>query len=179
MTSKDPGESQSLSDFVRFEASSGSKSLSEQVVPLLEERLMVDLKRRKVGEVAVRKEIEAHTLTLHIEVPVRQEKIIVEQLSPEYKRLAEINLSQDTSSEIIQNAAIEGITVVGIDRLPLATGRDEDSKKVYGEVDSPSEAITLLKEIAKVSNHDCQKVKIEIVLKDAAHQETYQALLNP
>jgi hypothetical protein len=57
---------------------------------LLAERLMVDLHRYKVGEVIVRKEIE----TRIVEVPVRREKLIVEQVSPEFKQLAVIDLGQ-------------------------------------------------------------------------------------
>lgn len=63
--------------------------IEEHVIQLLEERLVVDRKRRKIGEVIVRKEIETHI----IEVPVRREKLIVEQVGSE-KPLATIDLGQ-------------------------------------------------------------------------------------
>jgi len=43
-----------------------------------------------VGEVIVRKVIE--TRMVEVQVPVRHEKLIVEQVSPERKQLAEIDL---------------------------------------------------------------------------------------
>lgn len=67
-----------------------TKVLSQDVIRLLGERLVVDRSKRKVGEVIVRKEIE----TRIIQVPVRYEKLIIEQVSPERKQLVEINLGQ-------------------------------------------------------------------------------------
>ena len=66
------------------------KVLSQDIVRLVEERLVVNRSKRKIGEVIVRKEIE----TRIIQVPVRYEKLIVEQISPERKQLVEINLGQ-------------------------------------------------------------------------------------
>ena len=66
------------------------KILSQDIVRLVEERLVVNRSKRKIGEVIVRKEIE----TRIIQVPVRYEKLIVEQISPERKQLVEINLGQ-------------------------------------------------------------------------------------
>lgn len=66
------------------------KILSQDIVRLVEERLVVNRSKRKIGEVIVRKEIE----TRIIQVPVRYEKLIVEQVSPEHKQLVEINLGQ-------------------------------------------------------------------------------------
>jgi len=66
------------------------KVVSQDVIRLLGERLVVDRSKHKVGEVIVRKEIE----TRIIQVPVRYEKLIVEQVSPEHKQLVEIDLGQ-------------------------------------------------------------------------------------
>jgi len=63
----------------------------EEIIRLLGERLVVDRGKRKIGEVIVRK-IE----TRMIQVPVRHE-VIVEQVSPERKQLAEINLGKRRS----------------------------------------------------------------------------------
>ncbi len=72
------------------------KILSQDIVRLVEERLVVNHSKRKIGEVIVRKEIE----TRIIQVPVRYEKLIVEQVSPERKQLVEINLGQAGGTEI-------------------------------------------------------------------------------
>jgi hypothetical protein len=66
----------------------------EAVIPLLAERVVVDRQKRKSGEIVVRKVIETEI----IEVQVRREKLIVEQVSPSYKELAVIDLGQ-TSTE--------------------------------------------------------------------------------
>jgi stress response protein YsnF len=66
------------------------KISAEEVIPLLAERLVVDRHKRKVGEVVVRKVIETEV----IEVVVRREKLIVEQVSPSYKELAVIDLGE-------------------------------------------------------------------------------------
>jgi Domain of unknown function (DUF2382) len=67
---------------------------AEEVIPLLAERLVVDRHKRKVGEVVVRKVIKTEV----VEVVVRREKLIVEQVSPSYEELAVIDLGE-TSTE--------------------------------------------------------------------------------
>jgi hypothetical protein len=69
---------------------------SEEVIPLLEERLVVDFHKRKVGEVVVRKEVE----TCIVEVPVRRERLIVEQVSPNYEQLAVVDLGSSYAEKI-------------------------------------------------------------------------------
>ncbi|MDX2231958.1 MAG: DUF2382 domain-containing protein [Leptolyngbyaceae cyanobacterium bins.349] len=63
----------------------------EEVIPLREERLIVDRQKQKVGEVIVRKEIETEI----IQVPVQREKLIVEQVGAEPRQLAEIDLTDE------------------------------------------------------------------------------------
>lgn len=84
--------------------------LEAETIQLLEERLVVDRHRRKVGDVIVRKVIE----TKMVEVPVRRETLVVEQISPERKQLATINLNQ---------GAIEGLEL----REPMSTTSDPQS----------------------------------------------------
>lgn len=72
------------------------KVLSQDIIRLIEERLVVNRSKRKIGEVIVRKEIE----TRIIQVPVRYEKLIIEQVSPERKQLVEINLGQVEGTRI-------------------------------------------------------------------------------
>jgi uncharacterized protein (TIGR02271 family) len=117
------------------------EKLEGKTISLLEERLLIDRHRIKVGEVIVRKEIE----TRIIEVPVRCEKLIVEQISPEYKRLVEVNLGEE--SEI---GAIEVIT-------PSSTSA------IKREFNSAKEAIQFLDTVATNAHSDLQHIKVSIV----------------
>lgn len=128
--------------------------LEEEVIRLLEERLVVDVTKQKVGEVIVRKEIETEI----IEVPVRREKLIVEQVSPERRQLAEIDLGHTDTSRI---------------ELPDVTSRKSRST-VSGTFASPKTASLVLDAIAKQQNHKCKQVRVEMVVDDAEHQQTYQ-----
>lgn len=140
------------------ESSELPEEIEEEVIRLLEERLIVNLNKRKVGEVVVRKEIE----TRMVEVPVQYEKLIVEQVSPEPKTLAEIDLS---APEIPTLQATE--TVVA-----------ESQPTVGGEFSSPKTASLLLDAIARQRNHGCKRIRIEIVLEDRENQEIYQDWFN-
>jgi Domain of unknown function (DUF2382)/PRC-barrel domain len=79
-----PERSLQVSDIGQLSSDQG------EIIRLLEERLVIDRHRRKVGEVVVRKEVETQV----VEVPIHREKLVVEQLSPERKQLASINLGQ-------------------------------------------------------------------------------------
>lgn len=130
---------------------------NEVVIPLLDERLVVDRRKRKVGEVVVRKEIETHI----VEVPIRREKLIVEQVSPEYKQIAVVELGQ---AQVTEFGPPEVVDVI-------------HSPTVSGEFTSTNEAIQFLTAIAAESNSGLQKVQIKVVLEDAALQATYQRWL--
>jgi Domain of unknown function (DUF2382) len=75
-----------------------TSAMSEKTIPLLEERLVVNFHRRKIGEVVVRKEVDVCI----VEVPVRRERLIVEQISPKYEQLAVVDLGS-ASAEAIQS----------------------------------------------------------------------------
>lgn len=148
---------------VQNEISSGvtknAEVVEEEIIRLLGEKLVVDRTKHKVGEVIVRKEIE----TRMIQVPVRREKLIVEQVNPERKQLAEINLGQGEISEF--ELQLEEIgNPVSID----------NGLSVSGEFDSPKIASLLLNAIALEKNHGCKKVQVTIVVEDEEHQQTYQ-----
>ncbi|MCC5659084.1 YsnF/AvaK domain-containing protein [Nostoc sp. XA010] len=135
------------------------EATEEQIIRLLEERLVVESSKRKVGEVIVRKEIE----TRMIQVPVRREKLIVEQISPEHKQLAEIDLGQEE---------ISGIDLTEVERLEVqhfGTGL-----MVSGEFSSPKTASLLLNAIALEQNHGCNQVRVTIAVEDESHQKKYQ-----
>ncbi|KZL49853.1 YsnF/AvaK domain-containing protein [Nodularia spumigena] len=131
----------------------------EDIVSLIEERLIADHKQHKIGEVIVRKEIE----TRMVQVPVRREKLIVEQVSPENKQLAEIDLRQ---------GEIYGIEFMAGER-PEGTILD-GHLTVNGEFSSPKIASLLLNAIALEQKHGCQQVKITIAVTDESLQNKYQ-----
>ena len=128
--------------------------IEEEVIRLLEERLVVDLKKQKLGDVIVRKEVE----TRIIQVPVRREKLIVEQVGPERRQLAEIDLGQaEEIAEVEQQNA-----------------KQDNQPTVSGVFNSPRTASLLLDAISKQRNHGCKYVRVEIVMEDDRHQQTYQ-----
>lgn len=131
----------------------------EQIIRLLEERLVVESSKRKIGEVIVRKVIE----TRMIQVPVRREKLIVEQISPEHKQLAEIDLGEEE---------ISGVDLTEVERLEV-TGFDS-SLTVSGEFSSPKTASLLLNAIALERNHGCKQVRVTIAVEDESQQKKYQ-----
>lgn len=61
-------------------------------IPLKEEKLIVERERRKVGEVVIRKQVETH----FVQVPVKREKLVIEQVGSDDQILAEIPLSEET-----------------------------------------------------------------------------------
>ncbi|WP_225912389.1 YsnF/AvaK domain-containing protein [Nostoc flagelliforme] len=135
------------------------EATEEQIIRLLEERLVVESSKRKVGEVIVRKEIE----TRMIQVPVRREKLIVEQISPEHKQLAEIDLGQEE---------ISGIDLTEVERLEVQ--HFGSGLMVSGEFSSPKTASLLLNAIALEQNHGCNQVRVTIAVEDESHQKKYQ-----
>ena len=126
----------------------------QETIRLLEERLVVERKKQKVGDVIVRKEIE----TRMVQVPVRREKLIVEQISPEHKQLAEIDLGE---------GEITGLDFSDITSL-------ESGPVVRGDFVSPQVAARILKAIAAQPRHGCAKVRIELVLHDSEVRDNYQ-----
>jgi stress response protein YsnF len=75
--------------------------VEQETVRLLEERLIVNRLKRKIGEVVVRKEIE----TRIVQIPLRREKLIIEQISPDWKHLATVDLPSQLSDAELTNFA--------------------------------------------------------------------------
>lgn len=140
--------------------SSEPSSVTEAVIQLLEERLVVSAQKRKVGEVTVRKVVE----TRIVEVPVRREKLIVEQISPERKPLVEVDLGEqaDRTIELIESGSTQ-------------TARETT---VRGEFTSLRTASQLLDAIALQAPQGCRKIRLELVLENPQDQATYQAWFN-
>jgi stress response protein YsnF len=161
------------SNYTRFSNIPNSRVLTEEVIALLEERLIVEFAHRKIGEVVIRKEIESHTL--HVQVPVRREKLIVEQVSPEYKRLAEIDLGQNT----VEKIATDNHRVAFVKEIAETSEIKSVETKpidITASVDTPEAAIALLTELTQMPSHDFKRICIEVTLKDSSRQDIYEAL---
>ncbi len=153
-----PAEAQELLGHTAIPKAMAEEVVQEESIRLLEERLAVSYNRHKVGEVIVRKEIETHI----IEVPVRREKLIVEQISPDYKKLAEIDLGQ---------GEIDGLEL----RDHQLNGSQPNSNlTISGEFSSPKTAVWLLDSITRQAQHGCKKIRIEIEVDDQSHVDLYQ-----
>ena len=78
--------------------------LQSHDISLLEEKLVVQRLRQKIGEVVVRKEIE----TRMIHIPIRREKLIVEKVGVTTEHLTEIDLGEEKVNGVkfseLQNA---------------------------------------------------------------------------
>lgn len=141
-----------------FESDDMSEVVEEEIIRLLEERLVVNRSKWKVGEVVVRKEIENQI----VQVPVRREKLIIEQVSPETKIIAEIDLGKGEITSIQQA------------EVPSA----DSANTVSGEFLSPKTASNLLDAIAYQKHHGCAKVRVELVVDDPELQEMYQNMFD-
>ncbi len=128
--------------------------VDQEVIRLLEERLVINRSKRKVGEVIVRKEIE----TRMVQVPIQWEKLIVEQVGDDPKVLAEIDLGEGN--------------ITGIDLTEIKSDRQEPTVKA--EFTSVQKASKILNSIASQPRHGCVKVRIELVLEDKQLEDTYQ-----
>jgi sporulation protein YlmC with PRC-barrel domain len=149
----------SPNETTNFAVDSTEQIESEDIIRLLGERLIIDRSKRKVGEVVVRKEIETRMVT----VPVRHERLIVEQISPEHKELANIYLGGE---ELIATDPSSGQKLEYDDLNGALT--------VSGEFSSPKIASLLLNAIALERNNGCKRVKITIAVEDEQHQQQYQ-----
>jgi len=128
--------------------------VDQEVIRLLEERLVINRSKRKVGEVIVRKEIE----TRMVQVPIQWEKLIVEQVGDDPKVLAEIDLGEGN--------------ITGIDLAEIQSDRHEPTVKA--EFTSVQKASKILNAIASQPRHGCVKVRLELVLEDKQLEDTYQ-----
>ncbi len=134
-------------DLALLQSSASTSIVSEKVISLLAERLVVDRRKRKVSEVVFRKEIE----TRIVEVPIRREKLIVEQVSPEYKQLAIIDLGQASAEN----------NVLEITDNPLPN-------TVNAEFTSARAAIQFLESMVDQPNPGLQRIQVIIISEDAA-----------
>jgi hypothetical protein len=136
---------------------SQSETVEEKIISLLEERLTINSLQHKLGEVIIYKQVE----TQIVEVPIRREKLIIEQVSPEYKILAEVDLSQDKISSVDL-------------KKPDHTQHLPTYLTVSSEFDSLKTASLLLELINQDSNHGCQRLKVEITVENESQRQKCQ-----
>jgi stress response protein YsnF len=139
------------------------EEIEEDIIRLLGERLVVGRSKRKIGDVIIRKEIE----TRMIQIPVRREKLIIEQPGIEPKQLAEIDLGEE---EISQDEFGQANSIVSSDMSGGLT--------VTGEFDSPKIASLILNAIQLEQNHGCKKIRVSILVEDEENQQKYQEWFN-
>jgi Domain of unknown function (DUF2382) len=122
-------------------------------IQLLEERLIVDRRNRKVGEVIVRKEVE----TRFVRVPIQREVLIVEQVEPEFKQLAVVDLGQIPTD---------------------STALDERiSSTVAANFTSAATAIEFLQSLAARSPRGSQNLQLNLAIADPDTQAFYRQWL--
>lgn len=153
-------------DLTEFDDS--SNVVEEEIVRLLEERVVVNRRKQKVGEVVVRKEI----VTQIIEVPIQREILIIEQVGSETKRLAAIDLSKGEVTGVeLANPSISEIH-------HSKESRHEKGYPVIGEFVSPRAASNLLEAIALQKRHGCEKIRVELTVENPELQKNYQNMFD-
>ena len=123
-------------------------------IPLLEEKLQVDRRKRKLGEVIVRKLVE----TRIVKVPIRREKLIVERIGKNPERLTEVVIGEGKINgfKYAELNDTESLHITKSHFLELQTAQD------------------LLEAIAQLSSVANAKVRLEIVTNCSKHQIEHQ-----
>lgn len=155
-----------------------------QGIQLLEERLVVNRKRNKVGEISVRKVIE----TEMVQVPVRREKLVIEKIG-ESEPLVEVGLGETriTGNGIVEgyfNEADNGAAGVtnGVSlgspaaaqmaTQPLSQVQPQAGPTASGEFSTLREALTFLDAIARLPEHRCRQIQVTLFLRQISRMET-------
>jgi len=123
-------------------------------IQLLEERLVVDRQRHKIGEISVRKVIETEI----VEVPIRREKLVVEKIG-ESDPLFEVGLN---------DAQIRGHEPDFDNGLTSAA----DSLCASGNLSTIRQTIKFLQAVANLPDHHCRQVKVALSLGNERVTET-------
>jgi stress response protein YsnF len=123
-------------------------------ISLLEEKLQVNRRQQKVGEVLVRKQVE----TRMVKVPIRREKLIVERIGKHPKRLTEVVVTEGRVNgfkyEELQNT----------DELHI-------TKSHFLDVQTAQHLLEALAHLSSVGN---ARVRVEIVTNCSENQIEHQ-----
>ncbi|MBD2231270.1 YsnF/AvaK domain-containing protein [Phormidium tenue] len=170
-----------------------------QAIQLVEERLVVNRKRVKVGEVSVRRVVE----TEMVEIPVRREKLVIENIGsntpPIEVSLGETQIlghevavqpdgNRDATASGIFETIQDAMSFLGItEQRPelhcekirvaiLLDGKNGLKGTIY-EFETPQTAIQKLSRLDKVLFNQCSHVRLELFLSDPNLVQTYQNLI--
>jgi stress response protein YsnF len=146
---------------------SNSEVLSQETIPLLEERLIVNFTQHKMGEVVVRKVIETHVLNINI--PIRHEKLIVEQVAPTYKQLAVVELEGTTFNEKELYEKYPEILKLAVGNADKDNAISKDTSIIQtivkGEIASLEDAHKFLDSVFIQISNNCEGAKVEVTLR--------------
>jgi Domain of unknown function (DUF2382) len=138
---------------------------SQEIIPLLEERMVVSFTQRKMGEIVVRKAIETNTVTINI--PVRSERLIIEQVNPTYKLIATVDLGEPASMAEQNFYKNHPEILKLVDNVEVSTNTENISllSTVKAEVNSLEDAHIFVDSIFNQMSDDCRALKIELTLR--------------
>ncbi|MGG6239852.1 YsnF/AvaK domain-containing protein [Nodosilinea sp. AN01ver1] len=173
-----------------------------QTIQLVEERLVVNRRRVKVGEVSVRRIIETEI----IEVPIRREKLVVERIG-EGEPLVEVKLGEprllgnaiasDADSDFGIESNTHELTAIGhlntirdaVNFLETAKTLDDHCEKIriyiflkqktglkatVHQFEASETAVQVLLGLEMTLLKQCSNVRLELFLKDSTMLQTYQ-----
>jgi len=110
-------------------------------------------------------------------VPVRREKLIVEQLTPTYKRLAEVDLGNfSLEARTFQEKAEANGDTESIIKNREKSSLLSSEPIIKGEFSCIEAARSFLDTISTVSDDECEIVRVEVVLKDSSHKQACQEM---
>ncbi|MFQ4138927.1 YsnF/AvaK domain-containing protein [Nodosilinea sp. PGN35] len=126
---------------------------ASQGIQLVEERLVVNRQRVKVGEVSVRRVVE----TEMVQIPVRREKLVVEKIGDGASPAEPIEIP-------LAETQIEGTGIDPDFGAVLEPGDRGQSASASGSFESIRDAIDFLNAVVQQPNHACEKVRVAILL---------------
>lgn len=131
-----------------------SQAKESYKIPLLSEKIKINRRQQKIGEVVVRKQIE----TKIVQIPISREKLIVERIGKQPEQLAEVILSEDK--------------VNGFEFDQLDTNKNLHITK--SQFLTVTTAQKLLEALAHLSTIDNARIRLEIVANCSNEQIKHQ-----
>ncbi|MGL6343681.1 MAG: DUF2382 domain-containing protein [Waterburya sp.] len=125
-------------------------------IPLLEEKVKINRRKQKTGEIVVRKEIE----TKIVQIPISREKLIVERIGKQPEQLAEV---------IIKEEKVNGFEFGQIDT-------NQDIHITKSHFLTVTTAQQLLEAIAHLSTSNNARIRLEIVANCSNEQIKHQSI---
>jgi uncharacterized protein (TIGR02271 family) len=125
-------------------------------IPLLEEKIKINRRKQKTGEIVVRKEIETKT----VQIPISREKLIIERIGKHPEQLAEV---------IIKEEKVNGFEFGQIDT-------NENLHVTKSHFLTVTTAQKLLEALAHLSNTGDAKIRLEIVTNCSKEQIKHQSI---